>query len=199
MPKYMIQGADSSPCVHCGADIPFEQEEWCESCEHPTPPRYHAASFFRAFFRGRVIDIRAGGLVIGRSHNEDDIKMVNSPAHGIFQLCGIMMGGEYILSKEATAKHMDRLLEINSFPKDSEIAPLTSIPISEKTRVFNTNGIEGRIWVFIDDGQFIVNRAATAKYYQELEELNYSVIHEFEESSALDYSDGSDNYSKTAE
>jgi hypothetical protein len=181
MAEIKIISAESSPCNHCGADVPMSREGWCDACNNPIPQRWNSADFLRAFFKGRIIDVRAGGLVLGRNHNEDDIKMVNMPANGVFQLCGVMMGGEYILSKEATAKHMDRLNEINAFSKDSEFTPLVSVPITEKARVFNTNGIKGRMWVYVDSGQFIVNRAATATYYQELEELNNSVSHELED------------------
>ncbi len=52
-----------------------------------------------------------------------------------------------------------------------------SLEVSDKTRIFNTNGIKGELIIIVDSGQFVVNRAATKKHFTELEKLNNSVTH----------------------
>jgi len=182
MRDYTFQGAEGSPCPHCHEEVELDMTV-CPSCKQEVYQRYDALSFILTFFEGHIIDARAGGLVLGRNHNEDDIPMLSVMAPGIFQSCGMMMGGEFILNREATAKHKNRIEEINAYLKDSPFTPLTSISITEKTRVFNTNGIKGELIMFVDNGQFVVNRAATAKYFKELEELNNSVTHELTDES----------------
>jgi len=76
----------------------------------------------RAFVDGHIVDVRAGGLVLGRHHNEDDIPMYLPVAEGLLQICGVMQGGEYVVNKEATEKHVARIQEINSY-KGRAICP----------------------------------------------------------------------------
>ena len=179
MAKLQFEVADSSPCFHCGTDMPFQLSE-CASCNQEVPPRYTAADVYFSFYEGHIIDARAGGFVLGRDDNEDDITMISAVAPGIFQVCGLMQGGEYIINKEATSKHRERIEEINSY-KNSEYVCINSITITNQTRVFNTNGIKGKLVILIEAGQFIINRAATAEHYFELEDLNNSVSHELNE------------------
>jgi hypothetical protein len=160
--------------------MPLQLKE-CPSCNEEVPPRYTAADLYFSFYEGHIIDARAGGFVLGRDNNEDDITMISAVAPGIFQVCGLMQGGEYIINREATSKHMERIEEINSY-KSSEDVFINSITINNKTRVFNTNGIKGNLVMLIEAGQFIINRAATAEHYFELEDLNNSVAHELRDS-----------------
>lgn len=123
-----------------------------------------------------MLDIRPGGLVLGRPGPEDDIPMYRAVVPGVLQLCGLMHGGEFVVNSVAAEENSERLEEINSY-KDLACAPLTSIPLTATTRIFNTNGTEGpesNLAVLIQARQFIINRAATVKYYSELEEINNS-------------------------
>ena len=138
--------------------------------------RYTAIEIYHKFYEGHIIDARAGGLVLGRHHSEDDIPMLYSSAIGVFDLSRYMQGGEYILNTEASVKHKERLEEINSY-MSAEYSPIKSLEVSDKTRIFNTNGIKGELIIIVDSGQFVVNRAATKKHFTELEKLNNSVTH----------------------
>ncbi|MCA1438519.1 MULTISPECIES: hypothetical protein [unclassified Bradyrhizobium] len=60
------------------------------------------------------MDARFGGLVLGRDGPEDDIPLLQHQGAGVFALIGVMQGGEYILSEEATKRHWTRLQEINA-------------------------------------------------------------------------------------
>lgn len=168
--------ADDSPCYFCGEPVAMDKST-CPSCGKEVFLRYNAADMYLLFYDGHIIDARAGGLVLGRHHNEDDIPMLAAVAPGIFQVLGKMQGGEYFVNRAATAKHRERLEEINSH-QSSEYIPMQSIELSDKSRVFNTNGIRGELALLIDSGSFIINRAATLKFYRELEELNNSIIQE---------------------
>jgi len=128
-----------------------------------------------AIQRGYLLDVRAGGFIIGRSDNEDDIPMLQFAARGILQLCGRMQRGEYILNRKASAKYMDRLSEMNE--EEIEYIQLTSVPLNANTRVFNSHSVLGGepLAFLVEPGQFIMRRAATSKYLSELEEMNNSV------------------------
>lgn len=174
MTNVEIEIADASPCFFCGEQLPLELLS-CSSCANPQA-RYTAVEIYHKFYDGHIIDARAGGLVLGRHHNEDDIPMLYSSAKGVFDLSGFMQGGEYILNTEASVKHKDRIEEINSY-MSTEYSPIKSLEVSDKTRIFNTNGIKGELIILVDAQQSIVNRAATKKHFAELEKLNNSVTH----------------------
>jgi len=59
-----------------------------------------------------------------------------------------------------------------------EYVPLTSMPLSANTRVFNSHSVLGGepLAFLVEAGQAIIRRAATSKYLSELEELNNSVV-----------------------
>ena len=166
--------ADSSPCFFCSEELPLNLLS-CSSCGNPQV-RYTSAEIYHKFYEGHIIDARAGGLVLGRHHNEDDIPMLFLSVVGVFDLSSYMKGGEYILNIEASVKHKDRLEEINSY-MSAEYSPIKSLEVSDKTRIFNTNGIKGELIILFDSAQFVVNRAATKKHFTELEKLNNSVTH----------------------
>jgi hypothetical protein len=119
------------------------------------------------------MDARFGGLVLGREGPEDDIPLLQHRGSGVFAVVGEMQGGEYILSAEATKLYMSRITEINS----ENGVPPPSLQCSSQSTVIDTNLMppHGGLWVAYG-GQFIVNRFATAKYFDELEKLNVSSI-----------------------
>lgn len=177
MAKLLIEIAEESPCNFCGAPVPLdvtaeEDAASCQSCDQSVYPRYTAAAVFTSMLDGKIIDARQGGLVLGRDTAEDDIPMIAAVAPGVYQVLGLMHGGEYILSRDAAAEHSERVNEINSY-KAKDYEPLRNVVLSKVTRMFNTNHEPaGVVALLIDHGQFIINRAGTAKFYQELENLN---------------------------
>ncbi|MBW4443306.1 MAG: hypothetical protein KME10_19105 [Plectolyngbya sp. WJT66-NPBG17] len=172
MPKVEFSIADSSPCISCGTDLFLEQSR-CPSCGSESNIRTAFADIYDLLMQGSLIDARPGGLILGREHDEDDIPMLAPQAVGIFQLVGYMQGGEYILNRDAAIEHKEKILEINSY-KDKDYTPLRSIRLTDTTRILNTNASSGSTALLVEHGQFVVNRAATARYYYELEELNNS-------------------------
>lgn len=186
--KITLEVDDSAPCTFCGEEQPYDQvtEEIveCEGCKTPMVRRGFAV-LLDGIQRGYLIDVRSGGLIVGRDDNEDDIAMIQFTARGILQLCGRMQGGEYILNRRASIKHMDRLTEMND--EDPDYTPLRSIPLTANTRVFNSHSILGGepLAFLVEPGQAIMRRSATAKYLSELEEMNNSVADELEPTEQL--------------
>ncbi|WP_434723025.1 hypothetical protein [Mesorhizobium sp. RIZ17] len=90
---------------------------------------------------------------------------------GIFELTGLMHGGEFIVSREATAKHLPTLETINS---EKGVAAAEDVPLrySPIASVINTNLMPAGGALWIDPGQFIINGFATAKHLETLEKLN---------------------------
>jgi hypothetical protein len=175
--KITLEVDDSSPCYECGKEVPFDQatdEATCAECGTFSVRRGFAV-FLDAIQKGYLLDVRAGGLILGRNDNEDDIGMLQFSARGILQLCGRMQGGEYILNRMASAKYKDRLLEMND--EENEYIPLSSVPLNANTRIFNSHSVFGGepLAFLIEPGQFIMRRSATSKYLSELGQMNNSV------------------------
>ena len=170
MQKFTFSVADESPCSFCTVPVLLE-DPICSHCGKKPYPRFTAADIYQCFITGIVIDARAGGLVLGRDSNEDDIPLITPVAQGIFQVIGLMQGGEYLVNSIATALNKARLAEINSY-KSSTYNPMSSINLTDGSRVFNTNGASDNSSLLIDSESYVINRAATAKHFDELEKLN---------------------------
>ncbi|HEL4111638.1 TPA: hypothetical protein UM343_001778 [Stenotrophomonas maltophilia] len=121
-----------------------------------------------AVVNGWIIDARSGGLVKGRRHEEGHIVIVQpSSPLGVYELVGVMEGGEYLMSTGATAAHMARLVEIN----EDRAACDSEIPEIIPGRVIDARA-EPHDKLLIIYKQFIINRESTKRHLQELITLN---------------------------
>jgi hypothetical protein len=118
-----------------------------------------------------IVDGRAGGLLLGRSHAEGHIFMLRGPYDGRFEIFATMQGGEYVLNHAAYTNEKSRVEEINAF-KD-EHAVLREVSLSPSCRILNTHATphDKLLWIG-DKGVFIVNARATAKHIREIEAIN---------------------------
>jgi hypothetical protein len=124
--------------------------------------------FLRSFINGWIVDGRDGGLIVGRGHDEGHIFMFQgTDALGEFEHVGFVEGGEYIMSTDATAHHYRRLEEINSdkSPCDEQIV------VTRDSQLIHTRA-EPHDKFLIVHKQFIINRNATKRHFDELEILN---------------------------
>lgn len=118
--------------------------------------------------KGWVVDVRAGGLVLGRSHADGDIFMLQECEDRYFHVIGKMQGGEYILTNQACLAKREEIENINQSKLSNQ--PI-SIECSELSRVFNTNSEPDDKFVWIDtNGQYIINKISTSHHIQRLEE-----------------------------
>ena len=130
--------------------------------------------------QSRVIDLRPGGLVLGRRHEEGHVHLYETDAFDDekgrfsmqgFRLIGLMEGGEFIMNAVASRKHEARLMEINIEPDDE--VPFPQVRMNDAFRVYNAFRAEQDRWGLVDERQqFIVNRAATLRHLEELVWLN---------------------------
>lgn len=172
MGHFTIEFADETACPYCSTIVPLTQEQ--EECGHCGAMlfRLTAPDFFSEVQRRRVLDVRHGGLIMGKSGKEDDIPLLQSEGNGIYSLKGFMHGGEYILSSAATHRHFKRLEEINSEMGMDGYGNL-DVRVSRHTCVINVDLVSDFLGLWIDpNGQFIINAFATAKHFLELEKLN---------------------------
>ncbi|MBT2303815.1 zinc ribbon domain-containing protein [Variovorax paradoxus] len=169
MPEFKIAIASETPCPACGIAVPLETTN-CPSCSAQAPHRLTFSEFFTDLEQFRIMDARHGGLVLGRDGPDDDIPMYRHAGDGIFEVAGVMQGGEFIVSKAATEKHRAELELLNS-EKGGPPYEMT-YALSLHSSVINTNFLPqfGGLW--ISWGQFIINRFATAKHLATLERMN---------------------------
>lgn len=168
MAEFRLEIGSETDCHTCGVAIPMSAEA-CPGCQTAAPHRLTFEDFFIELEQGRMLDARQGGLVVGRSGPDDDIPMYRHFGKGIFEVVGLMQGGEYIVSKIATEKHRDWLEEINQ--EKGECTGALALKASPVISVINTNLLPswGGLWISY---QFVVNRFATAKWLDELEWRN---------------------------
>lgn len=168
MAEFRLEIGSGTDCQECGADIPLTSAT-CPACSADAPHRLTFEEFFVELEQGRMLDARLGGLVIGRSGPDDDIPMYRHFGKGIFEVVGLMQGGEFIVSKRATDKHRDWLEAINQ--EKGELPAALMLEHSPVTSVINTNLLPewGGLWISY---QFVVNRFATAKWLDELQWRN---------------------------
>jgi hypothetical protein len=94
-----------------------------------------------------------------------------SDEENAFVVAGVMEGNQYILNRRSSIKYKDHLLEINQYV-NSVKQDIKSIIVSPICRLFNTYDLVENKIVLVEEGQFIVNKMATTKYFDELEKLN---------------------------
>ncbi|WP_223448475.1 hypothetical protein [Pseudomonas sp. BF-R-19] len=124
--------------------------------------------FIRCFINGWIVDARDGGLIVGRSHEDGHIVMMQGTStFGKFEQIGFVEGGEYIMSTDATEAHYDRLKEINedNSPCGDEIS------VSSDSQIINTRA-EPHDKFLVIQRQYIININSTRRHFKELEDLN---------------------------
>lgn len=130
---------------------------------------WSADDFLRAFVNGWVVDGRAGGLIEGRLHEEGHVVMLqpSSKNLGEFELLGLVEGGEYVMSPEASTAYMQRINEINS-----DTSPHPPSPNRRPSRIIHVRAEPHDKFLIIQKGQWIVNIQATNRNFEELDLMN---------------------------
>lgn len=118
---------------------------------------------------GMIVDGRAGGLVFGRRHSQGDVHMMQY-TDGVFGCYACLEGGEYIVNKSASEAFTDRLVEIN----EDKSAAVDGLQISAFRNLVTMAEPHDK-FLFIDAGQFVINRESTTKHIKELELINEQV------------------------
>lgn len=120
--------------------------------------------------QGRIVDARRGGLVIGRSHDEGNIYMIQQYLTG-YRVINHMEGGEYIICHDAIMKHKDRIEYINSLQmrcQNVDIDVLRHTPLL----VTRMEGPYDKFLLFDVRIQYVVNKGSTCFFLEELNRLN---------------------------
>ena len=139
----------------------------------PATPWLSNDTFIKLVHLGWIIDARAGGYVIGRSHSSGNIYMISVLGLNEIKFLGNMEGGEYIINHSATLIHKDRLDVINNFTECT--SPINNIQLSAKTRILNAHAEPSDKFLLVDiRGQYIINKNGTNRYFADLEEINGS-------------------------
>ncbi|WP_122347694.1 hypothetical protein [Pseudomonas coronafaciens] len=133
--------------------------------------KWSSDDFLRAFVNGWVVDGRAGGLIRGRLHSEGHVVMLqpSSTTLGEYELLGLVEGGEYVMSPDASEAHYHRIEEINS-----DMTPHPAAPGRKSERTLDVRAEPHDKFLIIQKGQWIVNIQATNRHFEELDALNNS-------------------------
>lgn len=170
MPSIEYEIDNETPCLYCHSMVPLDQNH-CPNCKTELLPRFQLDELVSMFFNQEVVDVRAGGYVIGDHDKEDNIPMIAPAGKGVIQLVGMMQGGEFVINNIASKKYFKRLEEINSY-KEGEYSPLKNIPITDTSQIHNANNGDKKKAVYLYLESYVINRLATQKYFEELLEIN---------------------------
>ena len=72
---------------------------------------------------GFIIDGRSGSLVLGRSHEEDNIYTITE-RDGKYESSACMEGGEYLINKKSTIDNEAVIKKINTFKEPHNFTPI---------------------------------------------------------------------------
>ena len=178
MAELTIQISDQTECWKCGHNIPIYVGN-CPECD-VLNVHMNLVEFLKCQHDRQVMDARYGGYVLGRTCKEDDILMLTFLGGNIILVSGFMQGQEYIISAEASAKHHNEIEKINMDRGDPN--DLEDIDLSQSGNILDTTlckpltGLSEYGGVLTVYGQFIVNRYATKKHFERLQELNRDII-----------------------
>ena len=126
--------------------------------------------FGKLLYDGHIIDGRSGGLVLGRSHNEGHIYIIGIEGDG-FIINSCLEGGEYVMNQNAKAEYEKEIVQINSDTTGSE-TPISSLEITPFLRVFSCGSVPFDRLLWLEKGQYIINRGATKRHLKRLIELD---------------------------
>lgn len=129
---------------------------------------YTTIEFYELLKRQCIIDLRLGGLVVGPSHFWGGI-FFYTQKDSLFECCGELEGGEFVVNPISTQMYHNRLTEINEDYTNS--VKLSSRAINEYRTTKINNNKKQALW--ITGEVYIINKVSTAKYYEELCEINY--------------------------
>lgn len=124
--------------------------------------------------RGVIKDGRAGGLILGGSHEERDVMRV-AQLEGRLRLVSRVEGNEFVMTGRASAHFAKRLAEINGKYTEEQITRYTaSLAPSPLTPLLDLRlpGLFSFRFLWADCDQFIVNRRSTAEHLLELMDMN---------------------------
>lgn len=149
----------------------FERHFW--EFENRLPLKIEPDAMGDLLLSGRIVDGRAGGLVLGRRHDENlvgGIYIIRTTPEGFVILRENMEGGEFVVNANSSRMQRERLEAINQWKEGTgELPPLPVTPI---LRVLSVSAEPFDKLLWLELGQFIVNRRATAAYFNEIHELN---------------------------
>jgi hypothetical protein len=167
LPTFEILLPDESACEECGKLLALDIA-CCPDCGANTY-RLTFDGFYADFERLKMMDGRYGGLVLGRDGPDDDIPMYICRNGSVYTLVGLMQGGEYLMSRAATNRHLETLKKLNA--EKGEGADF-EFSFKSSSSVINTNFMPpcGGLWV--TEAQYVINRYATKIHFETLEKLN---------------------------
>lgn len=118
-----------------------------------------------------TIDVRKGGLIIGRSHDDGGIWFAITSDTGVDVIFQELEGYEYIINGQSTASNITIIESINKY-KELEFqayTPPNNVTVIDVREFEQSNK---QVLLILTNDQFIVNKYATKKHLAELEELN---------------------------
>jgi len=127
---------------------------------------------FKELFKQKlIVDARAGGLVIGRSHDDGSVIMIRQKHPEFnFVYASNLEGGEYIISKKAYFKYKERIEEINAYKWTGDRVDLYDI--CKCNILLTKNEPFDKILLIDHQVQFIVNKKATSRFLYEIDCIN---------------------------
>ncbi|WP_318344076.1 hypothetical protein [Flagellimonas baculiformis] len=111
-----------------------------------------------------------GGLVLGNSHNDGGIHLLQLDIDkNIMKYVGEMEGFEYLSSPLKSEKHLNELSELNNLTTEIDVSKKVTIP--KGCNIIDTSNIDVPVILLSGFKQFIINKNSTFNYLNKILEI----------------------------
>lgn len=127
--------------------------------------------FLRLFLRGRIVDGRMGGVILGKEDGNGSARLIFKVGSS-YLLHGFVEGGAFLVNREASALHRQRLIKMATGLTSREIVPQNGTDQIGQMIISTAYPHDRLVWT--DFGQMIVNPEPAMKHVMELQQINMS-------------------------
>lgn len=115
-----------------------------------------------------IIDAQNGGLVLGPFHTEGGIQVIQNTPVG-YRITAEMEGYEYLINANSTDFYFEELTTLNANTKP-ELTHFPDYSVPKHITTIKTTGNE--VLLASPFSQFVINKKATEKHLDRLEDIN---------------------------
>lgn len=134
------------------------------------PLQLPPVTFWNLVNQGVVVDGRAGGVILGSSYEEGGITVVCQRGYDFF-VHALVEGGEFLLNRDASCRHLARINAMNAgLTLHEEVTPV--VPCDDLNALIFTQAEPHNKLLWVNWNQASVMRAATQKHLDELLDMN---------------------------
>jgi hypothetical protein len=135
------------------------------------PTQISPREFLRLFAKGYIVDGRMGGMILGKDSGDGPARLIFKVG-STYLLQGFVQGGCFLVNREASALHRQRLVKIATGLTRNEVVPESHT--DEIGQLIVVTGYPHDRLIWTEFGQMVVNKEPAMKHVIELGRINLS-------------------------